>query len=213
MAEYNKTLGRFQLTGIPPAPRGIPQIEVTFDIDANGIVHVSAKDMATGNEQNVSITASSNLSEDDIQKAVKDAEAHANEDKKKKEEIEVKNNAESLVYSSQKTLDELGDKISGEEKAKVEAEIDNTKKALETNNTETIKEATEKLTQAFYQISEQLYKQNAAANGANPGATTDANNGENANNTSSNDGNVYDADYKVENEGNPNPNPDNGENK
>ena len=188
MAAYNKTLGRFQLTGIPPAPRGIPQIEVTFDIDANGIVHVSAKDMATGNEQNVSITASSNLSEEDIDKAVKDAEAHAAEDKKRKEEVEVKNNAESLVYSSQKTLDELGDKISGEEKAKVETEIDNVKKALETNNTETIKEATEKLTQVFYQISEQLYKANAQ-NGAT-GAEYTANEG--------NDGTVYNADYKVE---------------
>ena len=192
MAAYNKTLGRFQLSGIPPAPRGIPQIEVTFDIDANGIVHVSAKDTATGNEQNVSITASSNLSEDEINKAVKDAEAHAAEDKKKKEEVEVRNNAESLLYSSQKTLDELGDKISSEEKSKVEAEIENVKKALETNNTETIKEATEKLTQVFYQVSEQLYKQNAAANGeaaqgANP--QTDEN------------GNVYNADYKVEDEG------------
>ena len=201
MAAYNKTLGRFQLTGIPPAPRGIPQIEVTFDIDANGIVHVSAKDMATGNEQNVSITASTNLSEDDIQKAVKDAEAHASEDKKRKEEVEVKNNAESLVYSSQKTLDELGDKISGEEKAKVEAEIENVKKALETNNVDTIKEATEKLTTVFYQISEQLYKQNAAANGANVAGAE----GQNATGAGTdNNGNVYDADYKVE---------DNGDNK
>ena len=191
MAAYNKTLGRFQLTGIP-------QIEVTFDIDANGIVHVSAKDMATGNEQNVSITASSNLSEEDIDKAVKDAEAHAAEDKKRKEEVEVKNNAESLVYSSQKTLDELGDKISGEEKAKVETEIENVKKALETNNTETIKDATEKLTQVFYQISEQLYKanaQNGAAAGATEGTEANADNG-------GNNGTVYDADYKVEDDGN-----------
>ena len=195
MAAYNKTLGRFQLTGIPPAPRGIPQIEVTFDIDANGIVHVSAKDMATGNEQNVSITASTNLSEEDIQKAVKDAEAHASEDKKKKEEVEVKNNAESLVYSSQKTLDELGDKISGEEKAKVEAEIESVKKALETNNVDTIKEATEKLTTVFYQISEQLYKQNAA--NAAQGAT-----GAEGQNAGANEGNVYDADYKVEDDNN-----------
>ncbi len=146
MAAYNKTLGRFQLTGIPAAPRGVPQIEVTFDIDANGIVHVSAKDQGTGNEQKVVITASTNLSEDDINDAIKDAEAHAAEDKKRKEEIEVKNNAESLVYNSEKTLEELGDKISGEEKAKVETEIDATKKALETNNVETIKEATDKLT-------------------------------------------------------------------
>ena len=192
MAAYNKTLGRFQLTGIPAAPRGVPQIEVTFDIDANGIVHVSAKDMATGNSQNVSITASTNLTDEDIDKAVKDAEAHAQEDKKKKEEIEVKNNAESLVYNSEKTLGELGDKISAEEKAKVETEIDNTKKALETNDTEKIKEATEKLTKVFYEMSEQLYK-NANPNGAQgadasqEGPKTDEN------------GNVYDADYKVEN--------------
>ena len=154
--------------------------------------------MATGNEQNVSITASSNLSEEDIDKAVKDAEAHAAEDKKRKEEVEVKNNAESLVYSSQKTLDELGDKISGEEKAKVETEIENVKKALETNNTETIKDATEKLTQVFYQISEQLYKanaQNGAAAGATEGTEANAENG-------GNNGTVYDADYKVEDDGN-----------
>ena len=189
MAAYNKTLGRFQLTGIPPAPRGVPQIEVTFDIDANGIVHVSAKDQATGNEQKVSITASTNLSEDDINQAIKDAEAHAAEDKKRKEEIEVRNNAESLVYNSQKTLDELGDKISGEEKAKVEAEIENVKKALEGSNVETIKDATEKLTKVFYELSEKLYSAQAAANGANANAEGEA---------TANDGNVYDADYKVE---------------
>ena len=198
MAAYNKTLGRFQLTGIPAAPRGVPQIEVTFDIDANGIVHVSAKDMATGNSQQVAITASTNLTDEDIDRAVKDAEAHAAEDKKKKEEIEVKNNAESLIYNSEKTLKDLGDKISGEEKAKVETEIDNTKKALETNDTEKIKEATEKLTKVFYDMSEQLYK-NANPNGAQGAdqnttqAETDANTSE-----SGNDGNVYDADYKVE---------------
>ena len=202
MAAYNKTLGRFQLTGIPAAPRGVPQIEVTFDIDANGIVHVSAKDMATGNQQDVSITASTNLTDEDIDKAVKDAEAHAEEDKKKKEEIEVKNNAESLVYNSEKTLNDLGDKISGEEKAKVETEIDNTKKALETNDTEKIKEATEKLTKVFYDMSEQLYK-NANPNGAagvDPNTATSGNgadNGSDANNGGDN-GNVYDADYKVE---------------
>ena len=190
MAAYNKTLGRFQLTGIPPAPRGVPQIEVTFDIDANGIVHVSAKDQASGNEQKVSITASTNLSEDDINQAIKDAEAHAAEDKKRKEEIEVKNNAESLVYNSQKTLDDLGDKISGEEKAKVETEIEAVKKALETNNTDTIKDATDKLTKVFYELSEKLYSQNQGAAAGATEATTDDN------------GNVYNADYKVEDEGN-----------
>ena len=195
MAAYNKTLGRFQLTGIPAAPRGVPQIEVTFDIDANGIVHVSAKDMATGNEQNVAITASSNLSEEDIEKAVKDAEAHASEDKKKKEEIEVRNNAESLVYNSEKTLKELGDKISGEEKAKVENEIANVKKALEGTDTEKIKEATEKLTTAFYEISEKLYKQASAAQGT---AGTGAEAGAEAN-TENPEGTVYDAEYVEDN--------------
>ena len=197
MAAYNKTLGRFQLTGIPAAPRGVPQIEVTFDIDANGIVHVSAKDMATGNSQDVSITASTNLTDEDIDKAVKDAEAHAEEDRKKKEEIEVKNNAESLIYNSEKTLNDLGDKISGEEKAKVETEIENTKKALEGGNTDKIKEATEKLTKVFYEMSEQLYK-NANPNGAQ-GADPNATAGD-ADNEQANNGNVYDADYKVEDE-------------
>ncbi len=167
MASDNKTLGRFQLTGIAPAPRGIPQVEVTFDIDANGIVHVSAKDMATGNKQQVSITASTNLTDDEIDKAVKDAEAHSAEDKKRKEEIEVRNNAESLVYNCQKTLDELGDKISSEEKSKAEDEIAKVNKALEGKDVEEIKKATDSLTQVFYSISEKLYSQTAGANGAN----------------------------------------------
>ena len=196
MAAYNKTLGRFQLTGIPAAPRGVPQIEVTFDIDANGIVHVSAKDMATGNSQQVSITASTNLTDEDIEKAVKDAEAHASEDKKKKEEIEARNNAESLVYNCQKTVDELGDKISSEEKAKAETEIANVKKTLEGSDVEAIKAATEKLTTVFYSISEKLYaqtagaKQQAEANGANTGTTEGPKTDEN--------GNVYNAEYKVD---------------
>ncbi len=194
MAAYNKTLGRFQLTGIPAAPRGVPQIEVTFDIDANGIVHVSAKDMATGNSQQVAITASTNLTDEDIDKAVKDAEAHAAEDKKRKEEIEVRNNAESLVYNCQKTITDLGDKISAEEKAKAETEIENVKKALEGTDVEAIKSATEKLTTIFYSISEKLYSQTAGAANNAQGATgegpkTDAN------------GNVYDTDYKVEEDG------------
>ena len=192
MAAYNKTLGRFQLTGIPPAPRGVPQIEVTFDIDANGIVHVSAKDTATGNEQKVSITASTNLTEEDINRAVRDAEEHASEDKKRKEEVEVKNNAESLIYNSQKTLDELGDKVSSEEKAKVQTEIDNLKKKVEGNNIEEIKEGTDKLTKVFYEISEKLYK----ANGANAGAAE----GQTAGTEEAKEGEVYDADYKVEDE-------------
>ena len=199
MAAYNKTLGRFQLTGIPAAPRGVPQIEVTFDIDANGIVHVSAKDMATGNSQDVSITASTNLTDEDIDKAVKDAEAHAAEDKKRKEEIETKNNAESLVYSSEKTLNDVGDKISSEEKAKVETEIENTKKAIETNDAEKIKEATEKLTKVFYEMSEKLYKANpeAAQKAAQEAAQAQQTESE-----STDDSGAVDADYKVEDEDN-----------
>lgn len=198
MAAYNKTLGRFQLTGIPAAPRGVPQIEVTFDIDANGIVHVSAKDMATGNSQQVAITASTNLTDEDIDKAVKDAEAHAAEDKKRKEEIEVRNNAESLVYNCQKTITDLGDKISGEEKAKAETEIENVKKALEGTDVEAIKSATEKLTTIFYSISEKIYSQNAGANGANAGADAGANS---EGPKTDENGNVYDTDYKVEEDG------------
>ena len=200
MAAYNKTLGRFQLTGIPAAPRGVPQIEVTFDIDANGIVHVSAKDMATGNSQQVAITASTNLTDEDIDKAVKDAEAHAQEDKKRKEEIEVRNNAESLVYNCQKTITDLGDKISGEEKAKAETEIENVKKALEGTDVEAIKSATEKLTQIFYSISEKVYSQNKGAENA-AGVNTNAENAnseENSEPHTDNNGNVYDADYKVD---------------
>jgi len=196
MAAYNKTLGRFQLTGIPAAPRGVPQIEVTFDIDANGIVHVSAKDMATGNSQQVAITASTNLTDEDIDKAVKDAEAHAAEDKKRKEEIEVRNNAESLVYNCQKTINDLGDKISGEEKAKAETEIENVKKALEGSDVEAIKSATEKLTTIFYSISEKIYSSAAGAN-----ATGGENNGSEGPKTDEN-GNVYDTDYKVEDQDN-----------
>ena len=192
MAAYNNTLGRFQLTGIPPAPRGVPQIEVTFDIDANGIVHVSAKDQASGNEQKIEITASSNLSEDDIKKAIKDAELHASEDQKRKEEIETRNNAESLIYTSEKALEELGDKISSEEKAKVETEIENTRKALETNDVAGIKEATDKLQKTFFDVSSKMYgaaqQANQQANQQAGGPQVDEN------------GNVYGADYNVEND-------------
>ncbi len=198
MAAYNKTLGRFQLTGIPAAPRGVPQIEVTFDIDANGIVHVSAKDMATGNSQDISITASTNLSDEDIEKAVKDAEAHAAEDKKQKDGIEAKNNASSLIYNCEKTLSELGDKISSEEKAKVETEIENLKKVKDSDDIEAIKAATEKLTTTFYSVSEKLYSQAQQAQGANPGAGAEGNV-----NTDEN-GNVYNADYKVGDDNNDN---------
>jgi len=194
MAAYNKTLGRFQLTGIPAAPRGVPQIEVTFDIDANGIVHVSAKDMGTGNEQNITITASSNLSDADIEKAVKEAEQYAEEDKKKKKEAEVRNNADSTIYSCEKTLKELGDKVAADEKAKIETEIENTKKALEGTDINAIEEATKKLMEASYSIAEKLYQQVAAdqqAAGNAAGAET-----------ADNKENVVDADYNVVDEEN-----------
>lgn len=168
MAAYNKTLGRFQLTGIPPAPRGVPQIEVTFDIDANGIVHVSAKDLGTGNEQKVTITASSNLSKDDIDKAVKEAEKYEQEDKKRKEEVETRNQADSLVYQTEKSLEELGDKLSSEDKQKIEGELNHLKEALKGTDLESIKSATEQLTKVFYDISAKVY-QAAGGQGA-PGA-------------------------------------------
>jgi len=178
MAAYNKTLGRFQLSGIPPAPRGVPQIEVTFDIDANGIVNVSAKDMGTGAEQKITITASTNLSDDEIDKAVKEAEQYAEEDKKRKEEIDVRNNADSLVYQTEKVLKENGEGLPAEDKAAIEAEVAEVKKALEGTDTEAIKAATEKLTQKFHELSAKMYQQQApqgapgadSADGAAPGS-------------------------------------------
>ncbi len=169
MAQYNKTLGRFTLTGIAPAPRGVPQIEVTFDIDANGIVKVSAKDLGTGNEQKITITSSTNLSDEDIDKAIKEAEKYAEEDKKRKEEVEIRNNAESLVYQSEKTLGEIGDKIDASEKDGVQAEIDKVKEALKGTDSDAIKAASEALSQKFYAVSEKLYQQ-ANPNGQQGGS-------------------------------------------
>ena len=191
MASYNKTLGRFSLTGIPAAPRGVPQIEVTFDIDANGIVHVSAKDMATNNEQKIAITASTNLTEAEIQNAVKEAEAHAAEDKKRKEEVEIRNNADSLVYNTEKTLKDLEGKISDEEKSKVESELANLKKTLEGTDTDAIKSATDKLTQVFYDLTSKLYSQASQAQNTTAGDSTE-------NTATGEDNVVHDADYKVE---------------
>ncbi len=161
MATDNITMGRFQLTGIPPAPRGVPQIEVTFDIDANGIVNVSAKDLGTGKEQNITITSSTNLSEDEIEAKVKEAEAHAEEDKKRKEMIETKNQADTLIYQTEKTLKELEGKISSEDEEKVKAEVDKLKKALETDNLDDMKKGIEELNNAFHTISQQMYQQQA----------------------------------------------------
>ena len=168
MAAGNKTLGRFNLTGIPSAPRGVPQIEVTFDIDANGIVHVSAKDMGTGNEQKITITASTNLNDDEIEKAVKEAEQYADADKKQKESIEVRNNADSLVYQTEKTIKDLGDKVSSEDKTKLEDGIASVKQTLESNDNDMIKTATEKLTTDSYEVFGKAYQQAGPETGAGP---------------------------------------------
>ncbi len=161
MAAGNRTLGRFQLVGIPPAPRGIPQIEVAFDIDVNGIVHVSAKDLGTGNEQKITITSSSGLSGDEIDRMVKDAEAHAEDDRKKKEEADIRNSADSMVYTAEKTLKDMGDKIDEANKSKVRSEIENVREALKATDSEAIKSATEQLTNTIYQISTELYAKTA----------------------------------------------------
>lgn len=194
MAQYNKTLGRFSLSGIAPAPRGVPQIEVTFDIDANGIVHVSAKDMATGNEQKITITASSNLSEEDIDKAVKDAEKYAAEDKKNKEAVDARNNADTLVYQCQKALTDLGDKIDEADKNEINTKIDAVKKALEGTDVEAIKNATEDLQKKFYEVSSKVYQQNGGAQGAQ-GAGFDQNAQNGGAQGGSNGG--YEGDYTV----------------
>ncbi len=201
-AQYNKTLGRFQLTGIAPAPRGIPQIEVSFDIDANGIVHVSAKDLGTGNEQNITITASTNLSESEINKAVEEAERFANEDKKRKEEVETRNQADSLVYQTEKTVKEMGDKIPEADKARINSEVENLKNALSGTDTAAIKAATEKLTEVSYDVFGKVYQQQAAQNGgAQNGAGFDPNMaGHQAGNSGASHGGddgVVDADYEV----------------
>jgi molecular chaperone DnaK len=159
MAQNNKSIGRFELTDIPPAPRGVPQIEVTFDLDANGILHVSAKDMGTGKEQSIRITASSGLSEEEIERMTKDAELHAEEDHKRKELVEAKNNGDSMIHMTEKTLKELGDKVDADTKANVENEITNLKKVIEGDNLEEIKTATESLTQASHKLAELMYAQ------------------------------------------------------
>ncbi len=166
MAKGNITLGRFMLDGIPPAPRGVPQIEVTFDIDANGIVNVTARDKGTGKEQHVTITSSTNMSKDDVEKAIRDAEKFADEDKKLKEAVEIKNNAENMIFQCEKTLGELGDKLDENEKSEVKAAIDKLKETIKTDNTEAIKTDTEALQKKFYEMSEKIYKQQG---GANPG--------------------------------------------
>lgn len=183
MAADNITLGRFILDGIPPAPRGVPQIEVTFDIDANGIVNVSAKDKGTGKEQHITITSSTNMSKEDIERAIRDAERYTEEDKRRREAAEVKNHAENLIFQSEKTLSDIGDKASEEEKAEVRSAIDNLRKTLSGGDTEAIKRDTEALQKAFYSLSEKLYRQ--------AGGDTNANNGGNYDGTNTTDGDTY----------------------
>ena len=189
MAADNKTLGRFHLDGIPAAPRGVPQIEVTFDIDANGIVNVSAKDLGTGKEQKITITSSTNLSKEDIDKAVKEAEQFAEQDKKRHEEIDARNNAENLVYSTEKSLGELGDKVTEDEKKPVTEQLEKLKEALKGDNIETIKAEAEELTKRFYAIAEKLYQDAAPQGESAPEQGDPAGQGP--------EGAVYDADYKV----------------
>ena len=204
MAADNKTIGRFELTDIPPAPRGVPQIEVTFDLDANGILHVSAKDLGTGKEQSIRITASSGLSEEEIERMKKDAELHAEEDKKRKELVEAKNNGDSMIHMTQKSLTELGDKVDAETKANVEREIEGLKKALEGDDIEAIKSATEKLTQASHKLAELMYAQasqqggpeGGAAGGPGAGAAGAGAAGGGAGSAGGDDDDVVDADFE-----------------
>ncbi|MBE6051625.1 MAG: molecular chaperone DnaK [Clostridium sp.] len=196
MAADNKTLGQFTLSGIAPAPRGIPQIEVTFDIDANGIVKVSAVDKGTGKEANITITASTNLSDDEVDKAVKEAEKFAEEDKKRKEKIEVHNNADQTIYQTEKTLGELGDKVDAADKSKIEAKIEELKKVKESDDVEAIKKAMEELTQEFYAVSSKIYQ--AAGAQGQPGAEGFDPNNMGGANEAPHDDNVVDADFKVD---------------
>jgi len=193
MSRDNKTLGNFELTGIPPAPRGVPQIEVTFDIDANGIVHVSAKDLGTGKEQSIRITASSGLSKEEIEKMVKDAEAHAAEDKKKRETIEARNQADSMIYSTEKSLKDVGEKLDAVDKGNIENKIADLKRVMDGDDAEAIKKATDELAQAAHKIAEVMYAKaqaEAGAEGAQAGA------GQQAGDAKPKDDKVVDADFE-----------------
>ena len=198
MAAYNKSLGRFQLDGIAPARRGVPQIEVTFDIDANGIVNVSAKDLGTGKEQHITITSSTNMSKEDVEKAVHEAEQYAAEDAKRKEEIDTRNQGDQMVYQTERTLEELGDKVDGAEKAEVESKLNELKETLKGSDTAAIKAATEALTQVFYKLSEKMYQQANPQGqpGANPGCDPNCQGGD-CGNGGDNGQQYYDADYTV----------------
>ena len=195
MASQNRTLGNFDLVGIPPAPRGVPQIEVTFDIDANGIVHVSAKDLGTGKEQHIRIESSSGLSESEIDRMVKEAEANAENDKKEREKVEVRNEADSMIYQTEKTLKEMGDKVNAADKQRIEEAVAALKKSLEAGDTADIKSKTEALQQAAYKIAEEMYKQQGAQAGAAGAAGAGATGG--ATESGSTKGTADDVDYEV----------------
>jgi molecular chaperone DnaK len=194
-AKDNKSMGMFHLDGIPAAPRGVPQIEVTFDIDANGIVHVSAKDLGTGKEQQITITSSTNMSKDDIDKAVREAEAFAAEDKKAREAVDTRNNADQMVFQTEKTLNEIGDKVSAAEKSEVEAKVNDLKEALKGTDIDLIKAKQEELQKAFYALSEKLYQAQAAQQGA-AGAGPDMGNMGGGASAQNDDPNVVDADFR-----------------
>ena len=200
MASQNRTLGNFDLVGIPPAPRGVPQIEVTFDIDANGIVHVSAKDLGTGKEQHIRIESSSGLSESEIERMVKEAEANAENDKQEREKVEAKNNADSLIYQTEKTLKEAGDKVNAADKQQIEAAIADLKQALSSDNIADIKAKTEALQQAAYKIAEEMYKQQGAQPGGDASASANASGSGGSSGGANTSGTADDVDYEVVND-------------
>jgi molecular chaperone DnaK len=199
MANFNKTLGKFQLVDLPPAPRGVPQIEVTFDIDANGIVHVSAKDRATGKEQSMTITGQSSLSKDSISQMIKDAEAHAEEDRKRREEAETRNRAENLVYQTEKLVREQGDKLSSDEKSAVETRLADLKEALNGDDMDEISSRTETLMNASQEFTQKLYQQ--AAQGDSSGAAGGGSTGGESGSSAPNDDDVVDAEIVDDDEG------------
>ncbi len=200
MASQNRTLGNFDLVGIPPAPRGVPQIEVTFDIDANGIVHVSAKDLGTGKEQHIRIESSSGLSESEIERMVKEAEANAENDKQEREKVEAKNNADSLIYQTEKTLKEAGDKVNAADKQQIEAAIADLRQALSSDNIADIKAKTEALQQAAYKIAEEMYKQQGAQPGGDASASANASGSGGSSGGANTSGTADDVDYEVVND-------------
>jgi molecular chaperone DnaK len=195
MANDNKLLGQFDLVGIPMAPRGVPQVEVTFDIDANGIVHVSAKDMATQKEQSIKITASSGLSKEEVERLVKEAQSHTEEDKKKRELVEIKNQADSLIYSTEKNLSEHGDKIGESEKSNITEAVETLRKAVEGTDLEAIKTAMQNLTTASHKLAEEMYKK-ASADSSSTGPGAEAGTGTTAGESSGGEEKVVDAEFE-----------------